>query len=198
MTVFKYRFVRFGTRFTSADGARPNRSADPAALYRNELAVDVGSVCWGLDGETLPVLDHHFHRAEGQYPSAAAAVLHNAHNIRELLANKDDEIWLVSHQQPDFDAFSAMYLARQIIAGRRSGRRMGTVWDLCGRPLRRAASDRLVSAADRHIAPGSPLAGVVGGQCRVRRSLPPDVVSQASLAPLDPLRGPAAGTELSG
>ncbi len=117
MTAFKYRFVRFGTRFTSADGPRLDRSADPAALHRNELAVDVGSVCWGLDGETLPVLDHHFHRAAGQYPSAAAAVLHNAHNIHELLANRDDEIWLVSHQQPDFDAFSAMYLARQIIAG---------------------------------------------------------------------------------
>jgi hypothetical protein len=117
MTAFKYRFVRFGTRFTSADGPRPNRGADPAALYENELAVDVGSICWGLDGETLAVLDHHFHRPAGQFPSAAAAVLHNAHNIRERLGNFEDEVWLVSHQQPDFDAFSAMYLARQIIAG---------------------------------------------------------------------------------
>ncbi len=117
MTAFKYRFVRFGTRFTSADGPRPNRSADPAALFENELAVDVGSICWGLDGETLAVLDHHFHRPAGQFPSAAAAVLHNAHNIRERLRSYEDEIWLVSHQQPDFDAFSAMYLARQIVTG---------------------------------------------------------------------------------
>ena len=117
MTAFKYRFVRFGTRFTSADGPRPNRSADPAALFENELAVDVGSICWGFDGETLAVLDHHFHRPAGQFPSAAAAVLHNADSIRERLGSFDDEVWLVSHQQPDFDAFSAMYLARQIVAG---------------------------------------------------------------------------------
>jgi hypothetical protein len=117
MSQFKYRFVRFGTRFASAAGRRTNSRDEPAALHDNELAVDVGGVCWGLDGETLPVLDHHFHRSKGQYPSAAAAVLHNAGRIRERLGSGSAEVWLVSHQQPDFDAFSAMYLARQVISG---------------------------------------------------------------------------------
>ncbi|HEV2970893.1 MAG TPA: hypothetical protein VGY55_13055 [Pirellulales bacterium] len=117
MSQFKYRFVRFGTRFTSAAAARINSSAEPAVLHENELAVDVGGVCWGLDRETLPVLDHHFHRSQGQYPSAAAAVLHNAERIGERLGSGNGDVWLVSHQQPDFDAFSAMYLARQVLAG---------------------------------------------------------------------------------
>jgi hypothetical protein len=117
MTSFKYRFVRFGTRFSSAPGARTDPTTEPAALHENELAVDVGGVCWGLDGETLPVLDHHFHRAMGQYPSAAVAVIHNAQRIYDRLAGDGKEIWLVAHQQPDFDAFTAMYLACQIIAG---------------------------------------------------------------------------------
>ncbi|HEV3415806.1 MAG TPA: hypothetical protein VG056_03315, partial [Pirellulales bacterium] len=112
-----YRFVRFGTRFTPAAQVRANSRDEPAALHENELAVDVGGVCWGLDGETLPVLDHHFHRSKGQYPSAAAAVLHNAGRIRDRLGNGAAEVWLVSHQQPDFDAFSAMYLARRVISG---------------------------------------------------------------------------------
>src|SRR5438874_1019314 len=117
MTTFKYRFVRFGTRFTGAPGMRTDAGPEPAVLHENELAVDVGGVCWGLDGETLPVLDHHFHRAAGQYPSAAAAVIHNAQRIHDRLPGKAHEVWLVAHQQPDFDAFTAMYLARQIIVG---------------------------------------------------------------------------------
>jgi hypothetical protein len=62
---FKYRFVRFGTRFTAATGTRDEAPADSAVLFENELAVDVGGVCWGFEGESLPVLDHHFHRAAG-------------------------------------------------------------------------------------------------------------------------------------
>ncbi len=110
---FKYRFVRFGTHFVSAPGVRDNPGDEPAALHENELAVDVGNVCWGLDDETLSVLDHHFRRTDGQFPSAAAAVLHNAKRIHERFAGRDGEIWLVSHQKPDFDAFCAMYLARR-------------------------------------------------------------------------------------
>lgn len=117
MTEFKYRFVRFGTQFTESAGPRTSPGDDPSALHINELAVDVGGVCWGLDGQALPVLDHHFHRADGQFPSAAAAVIHNAGQIHNRFSSSTKEVWLVAHQQPDFDAFTAMYLARQIIAG---------------------------------------------------------------------------------
>ena len=117
MPQFKYRFVRFGTRFSAGDGARTDGRSAPEKLHPNELAVDVGGRCWGFEGETLAVLDHHFHRAAGQFPSAAAAVIHNAERIRERLPGRFDTVWLVTHQQPDFDAFSAMYLARRLIEG---------------------------------------------------------------------------------
>ncbi len=118
MAQFKYRFVPFGTRFAPAPGApRTDASERPTALHENELALDVGGVCWGYDGELLSVLDHHFHRPTGQFPSAAAAVLHNAQRIHDRLAGHDGDVWLVAHQQPDFDAFAAMYLARCILTG---------------------------------------------------------------------------------
>ena len=118
---FKYRYVGFGTEFISTSGFRltsDNEPGEAAKLYENELAVDVGGVCWGLQRgeqpESRTVLDHHFAGAE--FPSASAAVLHNAMRIRDKFTSlKSNAIWLVAHQNPDFDAFCASYLARSII-----------------------------------------------------------------------------------
>jgi hypothetical protein len=113
---FRYRYVRFGEVFSTATGVRPDANSRPEILYGNELAVDVGGVCWGVGGEARSVLDHHYEAAE--FPSAAAAVLHQSGKIWSRfspLLESGDEIWLVSHNQPDFDAFCAMYLARRIL-----------------------------------------------------------------------------------
>ena len=123
---FRYRHVPYGTDFTSADGVRteaktnparysePERDADAGRLYANELVVDVGGQCWGCKGEQQTILDHHFFRAGGQFPSAAAAVLHNAHRVWERFHALDGDLWLVTHANPDFDAFCALYLARRL------------------------------------------------------------------------------------
>jgi hypothetical protein len=116
---FRYRYVDFGTSFSAGAEPRYDTDLDPRQLGANELAVDVGGVCWGWNGEERSILDHHFYRETGQFPSAAAAVLHNAPRIRErfLSLAAAGDVWLVSHRQPDFDAFCAMYLARALLAG---------------------------------------------------------------------------------
>ncbi len=115
---FHYRFVGFGTRFATATGFRDAGDvSDPATLYENELAVDVGGRQWGIEGEAGAVLDHHL-IAAGRAPSAAAAVLHRAEAIRARFGASDAPVtWLVAHRDPDFDAFTAMYLARRVIDG---------------------------------------------------------------------------------
>jgi hypothetical protein len=127
---FRYRFVPYGTRFVTAKGERHARGAHHAEreLFENELAADVGGSCWGHDGETLPVLDHHFYRGEGQFPSATSAVLHHAARIRERLGARQDTIWLVTHRDPDFDAFASLYLARAVI----DGSLPADGWEHCG------------------------------------------------------------------
>ncbi len=112
----RYRFVDFGTAFTSDPRPREETTAydSPATLHSNELATDVGATCWGPN-ETLTVIDHHFLR-DGQFPSASAAVLHKANLIRERFAHQPHPLlWLVTHTQPDFDALCSMYLARWIV-----------------------------------------------------------------------------------
>ena len=113
---FRYRFVDFGTMFTAADGVRSAEqgAVDPCALFSNELVTDVGGTCCN-GNEPLAVFDHHFTR-EAQFPAASAAVLHKAKLIRSRFAGQQDGIfWLVTHKQPDFDAFCSMYLARWIL-----------------------------------------------------------------------------------
>jgi hypothetical protein len=113
---FKYRYVDFGTVFTGALGVRrpENGAESPDTLYANELVTDVGGTCWGRN-EPLSIIDHHFSR-DDQFPSASAAVLHKAKLIREKFAGlENDVVWLVTHKQPDFDAFCSLYLARWII-----------------------------------------------------------------------------------
>ena len=148
MTQFKYRFVPYGTRFHDTPGERPGK-ADPGALHQNELVVDVGGMCWGRNDTDVPrVLDHHF-AWKDRFPSAAAAVVHNAHRIaghfRDGSSIKFNTVWLVSHTSPDFDAFCAMYLARKVIEGEvpaRGWEVLGidpTAWvpvELDGRPVR--------------------------------------------------------------
>lgn len=113
---FRYRFVDFGTVFTPGAGIRAadNGPANPCALFANELVTDVGGTCFN-GGEELAVIDHHFTR-EAQFPAASAAVLHKARLIRSRFSGKHDGVfWLVTHKQPDFDAFCSMYLARWIL-----------------------------------------------------------------------------------
>ena len=125
---FRYRFVPYGTSFTALAGARPEEESNAAHLYENELAFDVGGVCWGYAGETRRVLDHHFTRKAGQYPAAATAVLHAAEKIAARSAAGFDTLWLVTHRDPDFDAFCSMFLARQLL----SGAIPVEGWDACG------------------------------------------------------------------
>jgi hypothetical protein len=118
---FRYRFVGFGTRFSTAAATRiapPVDENDRRTLCDNELAVDVGGVCWGHAEVKDHVIDHHFHRDDGgQFPSAAAAVLHQAPLLAEKLGDLHGDFWLVTHRDPDFDAFCSMYLARCLIDG---------------------------------------------------------------------------------
>jgi hypothetical protein len=111
--VFRYRYVDIGTVFTGDSGQRDARNgADcPATLFSNELACDVGGTLWAPN-EPLAVIDH---PVLVQYPSASAAVLSNANLIRNKFSPSPEIVWLVTHYEPDFDAFCAMYLARWII-----------------------------------------------------------------------------------
>ena len=117
---FRYRYVRFGTHFTRSEAPRTEGRRDPNTLHENELALDVGGSCWGIaaarrEDVELAVIDHHFHRDSGQFPAAAAAVLYLAPKIAERFQKRDGDLWLVTHEEPDFDAFCSMYLARRVI-----------------------------------------------------------------------------------
>ena len=91
------------------------------SLGDNEIVVDVGGCCFGYPGlgasepEKSLIFDHHFSRPNN-YPSASAAVLHHAADIVKLLAAHDD-IWIVTHQEPDFDALCAVYLVKALLGG---------------------------------------------------------------------------------
>ena len=119
---FRQRFVPFGTAFQADEGeARADAGSAREVLFRNEIVVDVGNTCWGWTDpvarttETRRIIDHHFER-ERQYPSASAGVLDLQEEIaawaREV---KDEEIWIVSHEQQDFDALCAITLVEDVI-----------------------------------------------------------------------------------
>jgi hypothetical protein len=112
---FRYRYVGFGTSFFVEKGPRPEDEHSPSKLYENELAVDVGGICLGHSHVEQHVIDHHFFREAGQFPSAAAAVLHLAHRIVASFGKKEGDLWLVTHRDPDFDAFCSMYLVRCLL-----------------------------------------------------------------------------------
>jgi hypothetical protein len=162
---FRYRYVDFGTVFRPRDGARAESAADddPAALFANELALDVGGICWGSDGERLSVIDHHLQSAE-RLPSASAAVMRLGGRIQEKFhSGRASPIWLVTHRQPDFDAFCSMYLARTLIATADAGWRLpdGPI-DWFAPPVAEAPPDArwmlLLSAYASHLDSGRHLA----------------------------------------
>ncbi len=116
---FRYRYVDFSTVFTGDPQLRGAESgADaPGTLFANEIALDVGRTCWG-PAEPLAIIDHHFAQ-DGQFPSTTAAVLHKSALIHQKFTNLGDGVvWLVTHKEPDFDAFSSIYLARWIVEQR--------------------------------------------------------------------------------
>ncbi len=144
---FKYRYVPFGTNFLAHAGTRIDGQAEEAWLFENELVVDVGGVSWGYANEERSILDHHFFRTEGQYPSAAAAVLHQAHRICERfqhLRDSETHFWLVTHKSPDFDAFCSMYLAAGSFERQCSCRRLARPWPASRRLVADQEMDRLV------------------------------------------------------
>jgi len=118
------RLVRFGTSFqTSAEQYDPvaaPRSAKDLGdfLFANEIAVDIGGACVGYRGESRLVFDHHFAGREGNFPSAAAALLHLRRHIETWLDGLPPEspcIQIVTHQSPDFDALAAVTIAEELI-----------------------------------------------------------------------------------
>ena len=112
---FRYRYVDFGTVFTGDSRRRDAQAVDdsPSTLFSNELACDVGGTCWGAN-EPLSIIDYRPSQRT-QFPSASVAVLQKSKLIREKFAQIDDVVWLLTHREPDFDAFCSMYLARWII-----------------------------------------------------------------------------------
>ena len=120
---FHLRFVPFGTSFKRLRNARRHTLDVPegAALCDNEIVVDVGGCSFGYsepgatDSGKSFIFDHHFTRRDN-YPSASAAVLHHACDIVELL-DSHDEIWIVTHREPDFDALCAVYLVKSLLGG---------------------------------------------------------------------------------
>ena len=127
MVQFRYRYVNYGTVFEPSQGSREGVKAPPeTALYENEVVADVGGVCLGHEGCNLMVIDHHFDRKNGNFPAAAAGVLHLAPRIaghfKSLVDGVDASageptIWLVTHKEPDFDACTSLYLLRGILDG---------------------------------------------------------------------------------
>src|SRR5579871_2662708 len=117
---FRYRYVDIGTVFTGDSRKRDAHAGAGSAstLFSNELACDVGGTCWGPN-EPLAIIDHVL-AADQPFPSSSAAVLHKAKLIREKFAAIEDVVWLVTHREPDFDAFCSMYLARWLIADSRA------------------------------------------------------------------------------
>jgi len=101
---FLYSYKPFGTPFSSE-----------CPLEYGELATDVGGRCLAYDGEQSLAIDHHFHRPNN-FPSASAAVLHLAPIILDRLKTCE-QVKLITHQNPDFDAFCSLYLVRRILEG---------------------------------------------------------------------------------
>jgi hypothetical protein len=118
----KIRYVNFGTRFQA--NMSVDRSPDSlnqpsdSRLFRNEVAFDVGGICHGYEGQTTWVFDHHFSRGDDNFPSAAAAVLHNAAALASHAAELHPQpkcFWLVTHVNPDFDALLSVYIAKFLL-----------------------------------------------------------------------------------
>src|SRR5579863_1691674 len=113
--IFKYRYVDVGTIFTGDSRLRDAGcgTESPSTLFANELACDVGGSSFGPN-QPLAIIDHHLTSAK-QFPSASAAVLHKSTLLRDRFSQADHVVWLVTNNEPEFDAFCSLYLARWII-----------------------------------------------------------------------------------
>jgi hypothetical protein len=95
---------------------------DDRLLYENEVAVDLGGSCYGENGEERLIFDHHFSSPGMNIPSASSAVLRYAKELHDTILERVYErgagardIWIVTHQSPDFDALCASFLVEGII-----------------------------------------------------------------------------------
>ena len=121
--VFRRRLVHFGVRFEAARGERKGvKREDDRLLYENEVAVDLGGSCYSENGEERLIFDHHFSSPGMNNPSASSAVLRNAKKLHDTILERvyergagEREIWIVTHQSPDFDALCASFLVERII-----------------------------------------------------------------------------------
>jgi hypothetical protein len=137
----RHRLVGFGTTFVATPGFRTrdalrtrspqDAQQPPPFLFANELVVDVGSVCRGHAGCQLAVYDHHFHRDDlaAHVPGSKREVLNYgsagltllaaagmvAEQARALARDGAETVWIVTHQDPDFDACCASYLASRLL-----------------------------------------------------------------------------------
>ena len=100
---FTYIYKPFGTNFS-----------EKSSLKDGEIATDVGGSCLAYNDQSL-VIDHHFHRPDN-FPSASAAVLHLAPLIYKRLQDSE-QVTLITHEKPDFDALCSLYLVRRILEG---------------------------------------------------------------------------------
>lgn len=114
------RTVPFGATFRSAQGLRAGKASqeDSLILFENELAVDVGSSRFGRleesgEKETRQIYDHHF-AGPNVLPSASATVLACAKSICDQFQSFD-EVYVVTHEEPDFDALCATYLVYSLL-----------------------------------------------------------------------------------
>lgn len=129
-----YRTVPFGTRFVPTDQVRPappSAQMDKHCLGVNEVALDVGGCCLGCDGIEDLIIDHHFHSTKFGRPSATAAALHLIAQIHGRLKNYP-HVWIVVHENPDFDCFCAAFLVRSVLKGNLAAHGWD-ILDRCGR-----------------------------------------------------------------
>jgi len=81
--------------------------------------VDVGGVCFGYEGETRPIFDHHFDRKPANFHCAAAVVLHHAEDIvqwwRNLGEEEQSRAKIVTHEKPDFDALASVSIVEALL-----------------------------------------------------------------------------------
>lgn len=117
----RFRYTKYGNQFRETRDFRLANS-DPESLCENEVAVDVGNVCWNYQEQQRRILDHHFEWENG-CPSAAVAVLYHVDALaswaNEVSSRPDfpGEFWITTHHNPDFDAYCSANLVRWVLRG---------------------------------------------------------------------------------
>ena len=118
------RLARFGTSFKNHEGVHDPRAESwpeeevAESLFANEIAVDIGGACVGYQNEQRLIFDHYFAGRVGNFPSAAAAVLHLNQIVESWLQELPDDtpcLQIVTHQEPDFDALAAATIVEALV-----------------------------------------------------------------------------------